>query len=330
MNEEKLMTDTTVLDGSKLWDEIFKAMIGTMPEQIFPVVKEVYNKTYPKGTPITILGTETTTFTGGSGKPPSSTLMDIALLIDRTDYYHFECQMKDDKEMVVRMFSYDVNFAITHSRGRDEETGEFIIRFPRSAVVYPEKNDAIPEYLQCRIIFQDGTEHIYHIPTVKVQSYSLEEIREKHLDFFIPYTILRIRSRLGKKKNPLTEEELTEFLQEIILILEEELQDGYITEKEYSNYYELFHLAVKRVLKNYPQLLKEADKMTESVIKLPSQIMDEMEEKIAKKDRQLADKDRQLADQQEQIVNKDSQIADKDAKIRYLEKMLSQLTAEKQ
>ena len=301
MNEEKLMTDPAVLDGSKLWDEIFKAMIGTMPEQIFPVIKEAYGKTYPKGTPITILGTETSTFHSGSGKPPSSTLMDIALLIDRTDYYHFECQMTDDKEMVVRMFSYDVSFAITHSRGTDEETGEFIIRFPRSAVVYPEQSDAVPPYLQCRIIFQDGTEHIYHVPTVKVQSYSLGEIKEKHLDFFIPYTILRIRSRLGKKKNPLTEEELTEFLREIILILEEELKDGYITEKEYSNYYELFHLAVKRVLKNYPKLLKEADKMTESVIKLPSQIMDEMEEKLAEKDRQLADQRQQIVSMEEEL-----------------------------
>ena len=116
-------------------------------------------------------------------------------------------------------------------------------------------------------------EHIYHIPTVKVWSYSLEEIREKHLDFFIPHTILRIRPpRLRKKRDPVTEEELTGFLQEIILILEEELQDGYIAEKEYSNY---------------------------SVIKLPSQIMDEreaelkvqmdeMEKRIVEKDRQLA------------------------------------------
>ena len=62
--------------------------------------------------------------------------------------------------------------------------------------------------------------------------------------------------------------------------------------------------------------------MTESVIKLPSQFMDEMEERIAEKDRELANKDSQLADQKEQI-------ADKDAKIRYLEEMLSQLMEEK-
>lgn len=53
--------------------------------------------------------------------------------------------------------------------------------------------------------------------------------------------------------------------------------------------------------------------MTESLIKLPSQIMDEMEERIA-------EKDRQLADQKEQI-------ADKDVKIRYLEELLRQFTS---
>ncbi|MDE6744625.1 MAG: hypothetical protein K2J95_12155 [Lachnospiraceae bacterium] len=42
--------------------------------------------------------------------------MDIALLVGGTDYYHLECQMKNDHEMVIRMFAYDVHFAITHTR----------------------------------------------------------------------------------------------------------------------------------------------------------------------------------------------------------------------
>ena len=44
--------------------------------------------------------------------------------------------------------------------------------FPRSVVIYPEQNKAIPEYLQCRVVFQDDSEHIYKVPTVKVQTYS--------------------------------------------------------------------------------------------------------------------------------------------------------------
>ncbi|MCH5281951.1 MAG: hypothetical protein J1E61_10825 [Lachnospiraceae bacterium] len=129
-------------------------------------------------------------------------------------------------------------------------------------------------------------EHIYHVPTVKVRSYSLEEIKEKHLDFFIPHTILRIRSRLRKKRKPLTEEELTGFLQEIILILEEELQDGYITEKEYSNY---------------------------SVIKLPSQIMDEREAELKV----------QMDEMEKRIVEKDRQLASIEAENRRLRELVS-------
>ena len=47
--------------------------------------------------------------------------------------------------------------------------------------IYPEKNQRLPESLQCRIIFQDGSEHLYQIPTVRIQSYSLQEIHEKKI-----------------------------------------------------------------------------------------------------------------------------------------------------
>ena len=40
---------------------------------------------------------------------------------------------------------------------------------------YPEKNSAIPDHLRCRVVFQDNSEHIYKIPTVKIQTYSLKE-----------------------------------------------------------------------------------------------------------------------------------------------------------
>ena len=114
---------------------------------------------------------------------------------------------------------------------------------------------------------------------------------------------------------------MTGFLQEIILILEEELKDGYITEKEYSNYNELFHLAVKRVLKNYPKLLKEANKMTESVIKLPSQIMDEREAEI---------KAQMEAQMEEKIAEKDRQLANMEAENRRLQELIAQMASGKQ
>ncbi|MCH5281843.1 MAG: hypothetical protein J1E61_10280 [Lachnospiraceae bacterium] len=310
MNEENLTTDPAVLDGSKLWDEIFKAIVSAMPHQIFPVIKEAYGREYPKETPITFLATEHSTYQKNKGKKPSSTFMDLNLLVDERDIYHFECQMKNDKKMSIRMFSYDVSTAVAHGTKIDEEAGEITLRFPSSVVVYPKKNKAIPDTLRLKLIFSDHTEHIYEIPTIKIQSYSIQEIREKHLDFFIPFIILRLEPKLRKDiKKPLTADELTAFVQEAILVLNEELKDHYITEQEQKDYIALFLMAADHVLRDHDELREEVHNMLETKIKLPSVRIQELEEEIA--------------DQKEQI-------ADKDAKIQHLEELLSRLTAEKQ
>ena len=312
------MLDPAALDGTKLWDEILKAIVSAMPSQLFPLFKEVYGREYPKDTPIVVLGSETSSFQEDSNGPPGSTLMDIALLVAGTDYYHLECQMKNDNEMVIRMFAYDVRFAITHSKAMDQDTGEITLYFPHSIVIYPEKNDAIPDHLRCRVVFQDNSEHIYKVPTVKIQTYSLKEIKEKHLTMFIPYTILRLRPRIKanpkhpRSKRPLTQKELTEFVEEAIFVLKEELSDGYLTELEYHDYVRLFYFAIDRVLHQHPQLRKEAYQMTEPMIKLPSVIIKELQAELADKDAELEDKDAELAD--------------KDAEIRRLKELLHQLS----
>ena len=314
------MLDPAVLDGTKLWDEILKAIVSAMPSQLFPLFKEVYGREYPKDTPIVVLGSETSSFQEDSNGPPGSTLMDIALLVAGTDYYHLECQMKNDNEMVIRMFAYDVRFAITHSKAVHQDTGEITLYFPHSMVIYPEKNDAVPDHLRCRVVFQDNSEHIYKVPTVKIQTYSLKEIKEKHLTMFIPYTILRLRPRIkANPKHPLTRKELTEFVEEAIFVLKEELSDGYLTELEYQDYVRLFYFAIDRVLRQHPQLREEAHQMTEPMIKLPSVIIKELQAELADKDAELADKDAELAD-------KDAELADKDAEIKRLKELLDQLS----
>lgn len=181
--------------------------------------------------------------------------------------------------MVIRMFVYDVHFAITHTKAMDGDTGEIVLKFPYSVVIYPEGNNAVPDNLQCRIHFQDNSEHIYQIPTVKVQTYSLEEIRKKHLILFLPYTMLRFRSRLRQRKK-ITEKELTRYLEEVILILEEEVSVGGLTNLQYHDYVRLIRHAAGRVFAKHRKLWKEIDKMTKPLIKLPSVEIRELEEDL--------------------------------------------------
>ena len=176
-------------------------------------------------------------------------------------------------------------------------------------VIYPEKNNAVPDHLECRVVFQDNSEHIYRIPTVKIQTYSLKEIKEKHLTLFIPYTILRLRPRLKMDlKHPLTQKELTEFVEEAILILKEELFAGYLTELEYQDYVRLFYFALDMMLISHPQMREEVHQMTEPLIKLPSMIVKELQAEIAEQKLQLASKDAEIRRLQELIEQYKKQI----------------------
>lgn len=308
-------------ENLKLWDEILKATAYTMPEQFFPLFKEVYGKEYAKDTPVTLLSTEQSTYIENPDTPPTSRLTDITMLVNNEDYYHLECQLLNEKDMVIRMFAYDLHFSIQHATHHGDDEDGITLRFPRSVVIYLEKNGRLPDRLRCRIIFQDGSEHIYQVPTVRIQSYSLQEIREKHLNLFIPYVMLRFRPRLRQKsakpkagqkqktshsrsrqKRCLTRKELTDFVAEVILVLEKELEEGYLTRRQFDDYVNLFRYAAKRILIRHPTFYKEVDLMTKPLIELPSVREKRLLAKLADKDAQLADKNALLANMSEQLA----------------------------
>ena len=295
------MTKNPEFNDKNLWDEIFNTIVDVMPEQLFPLFKEVYGKEYPKGAPVVRLNTVSSTYLEDTNTPPSSRRSDIAVLVNGTDYYHLECQMNNDEDMVIRMIMYDIHFAVQHLTSMDEKGGGFMMHFPRSAVIYPEKNQKLPEKLRCRIIFQDGSEHIYQIPTVRIQSYSMREICDKHLLIFIPYVLLRLRPKLNpNRKHPLTKKELTGLVKETILILKQELKQGYLMQQEYEDYFKLFRFAADKIFKDkkHSKFRKEVDQMMSLYDQMPSvrekRLRAEMEELRIQKDEALAEKDAEL------------------------------------
>ncbi len=319
------MAEQTIL-GGKLWDEILKAIVYAMPKQFLPLINEVYGKDYPPDTPIILLNTEHSTYTDQPGKNPSSNLMDISLLVAETDYYHIECQMKNDKLMVIRMISYDLHYAIEHCMSKDGTTDEIIIRFPHSVVLYPDQNNNLPDSLRCRIIFQDGSEHVYRIPTVRIQSYSLKEIHEKHLNLFIPYLLLRLKPRLTSKRKPLSKNELTSFLNEIIVILQEDFEDGYLTKQECDDYLSLLVDASRHIFNNHSDYHAEVQNMTKPLIYLPSMQITDLKAIIAERDSALAENKIALAKKDSALVEKDSALAKQAAEIASLKAKLAALS----
>lgn len=253
------------------------------------------------GTPITLLRTEHSTYADNPDKSPSSNLMDITLLVADTDYYHLECQMRNDSQMVLRMLSYDLHFSLQHTAPPDLAADEIVLRFPRSVVIYPDRNTALPDSLRCRLVFSDHSEHIYQVPAVKIQTYTLEQIRRRHLYLFLPYTLLRLRPKLDHV-TPLTKEELTAFVKEVIVILEEDTAAGYLTSQESFDYIQLLLHASKHIFHKHPDYHEEVLQVTKPLIKLPSVELSETKKALDRAYAEIADKDAELADSRAEIT----------------------------
>ena len=151
----------------------------------------------------------------------------------------------------------------------------------------------------------------------------MQEICDKHLLIFIPYVLLRLRPKLNpNRKNPLTEKELTDLVNEAIVILQKELEQGNLTRQEYSDYLNLFRFAADKIFKDkkHSKFRKEVHQMTSLYDQLPSVrekrlraklegMLEEMRlekenalDALARKEAELAEKEAERAKSEAELV----------------------------
>lgn len=278
-----------------------------MPEQLFPLIKEVHGKDYPRETDIHPLATEFSVERSDT-KEITSIRADITVVVAEKDIYHFECEIKNDGTMVIRMFEYDVHIALSYMQ---EKEGKMVLKFPYSAVLYLQDNGNVPNELKCQIVFQDGGTYEYKVPAIKIQTYSLEEIKEKHLCVLIPFLPLRFRNRISSKRNKLKKEELTSFYEQIILLLEEEVEAGYLSDANRNTIISLLSKSLVRVFYRNEELLKEVVKLTEPILELEFEKYEKVIEKQAK---DLEEQKKTLSEKDAEIEALKKRIAEMEAK----------------
>lgn len=104
-----------------------------------------------------------------------------------------------------------------------------------------------------------------------------------------------------------------------MIILENELEEGYLTQLEYDDYINLFRRAAEKILEIHADFRKEVDLMTKPMIELPSvlqkRLYDEIDSLNANKKTLIADNEALAADRDALIADKDALAADRDALI---------------
>lgn len=213
--------------------------------------------------------------------------------IAKTDIYHLECQTEKDEYLSFRMFEYDTHIALLYGVSKEnpadtspgidtDRNGSYTLRFPASIILHLDSNSTVPEKSACRILLSDKPPILYAVTLVKIQNYSLQQIRENHLTLFLPFTLLRFRPRLNVKRNPVTQKELTMFVNKIIIILKDELAGKYITQRQYKDYIHYIRMAADQIFIQNPELHKEVTKMLTPIIPSYSDMEDQITERVTR------------------------------------------------
>ena len=279
----------------KLWDGILKSMMQHMPEQFFPLFKHVFGKDYPKDTPLELLSAEYSAPGKSNPGSLSSIFADIVMRVAGTDIYHLEGQMEKELHLSFRMFEYDTHIALSYGSSMISRTSastdanflpgcqEPILRFPSSVILYLDNNHTVPGQNICKVILPDNTEVRYSVSVIKIQEYSLQQIHACHLTLFLPFTLLRFRPRLHSVQNPVTEKELTMFVNEIIIILNDELTESNITQRQYRDYINYLRDAACQIFIHHAKLRKEVTDMLTEIVPSYSALEDQITEWVTAK-----------------------------------------------
>ena len=162
-------------------------MLNDCTGLIIPVVNLYFNETYTGNEKITFGKNEH--YLAHSDNTEDKRVTDSSFIITRADKtskkYHIECEEQLDGSILVRMFEYDAQIAL------DDHTIDgagLTASFPHSGVLALRYAKSAKDTMKITVVTPGG-QVSYTVPIIKVQQYSLNELFEKKLLFFLPFYI---------------------------------------------------------------------------------------------------------------------------------------------
>ncbi|MDR1047175.1 MAG: hypothetical protein LBL64_05325 [Treponema sp.] len=183
--------------------------------------------------------------------------------------------------MALRIFEYGFQYALRH---KTEYRGLPTISMPRSCVIYLTAGKKTSKQPAFRLLFPDGSTHIYKARAFYLLNHDIGELEERKMVILLPFYILKLRRAAEKAGTHEKLEELSgeaaQMVDEILKTAERSEQSGILNTEELRLLIELLDRLYNEVYRNYVEF-KEAD------MRLQDIIMTRVEEAEARKEAEM-------------------------------------------
>ena len=221
----------------KLFDNNFKFIIAEASSQaVIHLINRLFRKKYPPDTIVEVREPKELTTENPKSGDLGEMFTDMVVILshgDRKDTYLIEAQIKDDSEIMLRIFNYSVHIAMK-GKTVSEDGSRMVIDMPAPAVIYFETSKT-KNFLSIEIRFPGKKSVVYKVPAFKVLEHKASELEDMAL--LLPFHLLKIREELKKSerdsmKRKKLSEKLKAHVDEVCEALRRSQENCYITDKD--------------------------------------------------------------------------------------------------
>ncbi len=168
-------------NSSTPYDDAFRTLLTDCSRLIIPLVNVMFDSNYSMDEVVSLFQNESFITAGNQQKKITDSNFSIG---KNSKYrYHIECQSSADGTIIVRVFEYATQIAISTAVS---ETDTTIFDLPRSGILYLRSNSNTKEHTIV-VNAPNGKSLSYTVPIVKVNDYSLDQMLNEGLWFLIPF-----------------------------------------------------------------------------------------------------------------------------------------------
>ncbi len=293
----------------KIYDKIFKKIITLSPRAVVSAINGLFQTHYPPDSQLDYNWTEF------EDDRLRRTLADTIVTVNRTNAYHIEAMMYEDRFIVVRMFDYGYSFA---RREHHWEPGApIILKFPRPMVMYLTPIEELPRYEELLLDFEEQGTFTYRVPVVCYPKMSMEEVEKLGLQILLPFRLLLLRAQLEKDRSPKSVNTLKNLMENDIF---DTIREGYeaklLEAGDARMLYTLTMMLYRHLYAEYKET-KELTNMYDESILFDFEIAErEKDDKIEQQLKALREKDIQIQDQNEELQRKEDEIQSQSQELR--------------
>lgn len=234
---------------ANIYDGAFRTILNDCRQLIIPIINEIFGENYSGDEVIEFYPNEHFIDQNDSADKERITDTNFRVLGKTVKKYHIECESSfPDGKIMVRLFEYDTQIALDEGIVTEET---LTVTFPNTAVLYLRTYKKTPDKMRYIIETPGGTVQ-YHIPIMKVQSYSLDDIFNKRLLILIPFYIFSHEKNFPEYNS--NEQKLSELIfeyQNILTKLDEFEKHGIIGAFDKRTIIELSNDVIKAIAQKY-------------------------------------------------------------------------------